>query len=586
MPSIIINQLSVRYPFEQNEVLRNVSLDIAQGEKVLLLGPSGGGKSTLALAIAGIIPRSVEAELIGEVLVDGISPQVTGIAGICSRIGMLFQDPDTQLCMTTVEDEISFGLENMGLSRTEMESRINSSMALTGISDRRHANSQQLSGGLKQKLGLACLLAMDQEMLILDEPTANLDPAATEEMFSLLARLATQSDKTLLFIEHKLDDLLAYIDRVIVLDEGGRVVADGGPRNIFQYELEMLLELGVWVPRLCMAARELEQQGMVWPTFPLTMVEWEVGLGSRGISLNGLIDRTGASLSVTRPIASVEPPLLPVARPIASVEPPLLEIERVWFNYKDNHVLEDLSFTIAAGEFVALLGANGSGKSTLVQMLVKLLLPAKGAILLGGKQIDRLSTKELMRQVGFVCQNPEHQFVRDTVEDELAYGLRILGYNEDQLRIRVDELLHRFKLEPYRNQNPFSLSQGQKRRLSVAATLTGEQQLLILDEPTFGQDYQNTIALMALLQELNQEGKSIIIVTHDMELVKQYASKVLVLQKRKLLYQGAPELFFEEEDLLRQTALRRPVSDMLEHWKKAFNTTMEGVPDAGFLAEA
>src|SRR5690554_3053426 len=177
MPSIAINRLSVRYPFQQDEVLHHVSLEIAQGERVLLLGPSGGGKSTLALALCGIIPRSVEAELTGEVLVDGDDPCKAGIHVMCRKMGILFQDPDTQFCMTTVEDEIAFGLENMGLSQTEMESRICSSMALTGISDRRYDRSQELSGGMKQKLGLACLLAMDQEMLILDEPTANLDPA-------------------------------------------------------------------------------------------------------------------------------------------------------------------------------------------------------------------------------------------------------------------------------------------------------------------------------------------------------------------------------------------------------------------------
>ena len=428
-------------------------------------------------------------------------------------------------------------------------------MALTGISDRRHAGSQELSGGYKQRLGLACLLAMDQEMLILDEPTANLDPAATEEMFSLLAQLATQSDKTLLFIEHKLDDLLAYIGRVIVLDDGGRVVADGDPRFIFQYKLDMLLELGVWVPRLCLAARDLEQLGMVWPRFPLTIAEWEKGLGEKGISLADSVDRAIVPLQANRPI------------PISA---PLLELEKITCNYREKNVLDDISFTIATGEFVALLGANGSGKSTLVQLLVKLLMPARGTIRLGGKLIDKLSTKELMRQIGFVFQNPEHQFVRDTVEDELAYGLRILGYSEEQLRIRVGELLHRFKLEPYREQNPFSLSQGQKRRLSVAATLTGDQQLLILDEPTFGQDYVNTVALMELLQELNREGKTILMVTHDMELVKQYASQVIVLHERELLYQGAPELFFEEEDLLRRAAMKRPYSDMLECWKQAY----------------
>jgi energy-coupling factor transporter ATP-binding protein EcfA2 len=571
MPSIAINRLSVRYPFQQDEVLQNVSLEIKQREKVLLLGPSGGGKSTLALALSGIIPRSVEAELTGEVLVDGVDPGAAGIGVMCRKVGILFQDSDTQFCMTTVEDEIAFGLENMGLSHAEMESRICSSMALTGISDRRHDGSRELSGGFKQKLGLACLLAMDQELLILDEPTANLDPAATEEMFSLLAQLAAQSDKTLLFIEHKLDSLLAYIERVIVLDDRGRVVADGGPRHIFQYELEKLTTLGVWVPRLCLAARELENQGMVWPMFPLTLAEWEEGMHERGIGLKGSAKSTVAEV------------LLPIETSLSSSVPPVLEMERVVFNYREKNVLDNVSFTISAGEFVALLGANGTGKSTLVQLIVKLLVPSKGTIRIAGRPIDKLSTRELMRQVGFVFQNPEHQFVRDTVEDELNYGLHILGYAEEQRRIRVDELVHRFELEPYRQQNPFSLSQGQKRRLSVAATLTGEQNLLILDEPTFGQDYTNTAALMVLLQELNREGKTILMVTHDMELVKQYASRVLLLHERKLVFQGCSEMLFAEEDLLRQAGMKRPLTDMLEPWQRAF---LEAVQDAGALAEA
>ncbi|MBP1992174.1 ABC transporter ATP-binding protein [Paenibacillus eucommiae] len=588
-PLIQARQLTVRYPFQQRDSLKDVDLHIASGERVLILGPSGGGKSTLALAINGIIPRSIEAEVSGEMTVDGVPSRDAGPAQMCRKIGILFQDTETQFCMTTVEDEIAFGLENMALPAAEMESRIVESLRLTGLADRRYARQQELSGGLKQKLGLACLLAMDPEVLILDEPTANLDPATTDDMFALLARIAEQSGKTLIFIEHKLDDLLVYIDRVIVLGDAGSVIADGQTRHIFQHEIDKLLEQGIWVPRLCLAANQLEQQGMVWEKFPLSLAEWEEGLLHGLEKLGQHAEAASVVIAVPAVCAALAGISSSAVKTAASTKPPLLEIREVSFSYGRNHlkdsvnVLHSTSFSITQGEFTALLGPNGTGKSTLAQLMIKLLSPKTGQILLHGTPIEKLKVQQLMRKIGFVFQNPEHQFIRDTVEEELSYGLLLSGYTRHSLRPRLDELLQRFRLTEQRKQNPFSLSQGQKRRLSVAAMLTSEQELLILDEPTFGQDYANTIALMELLRDLHQEGKSIVMVTHDMELVKQYASRVLLLHEGHLIYDGLPQSLFNDEHMMRRASIKRPLTDELEQGSRIF---MEAMQHARTLAEA
>lgn len=577
IPLIEARRMTVRYPNQQQAVIKELDLHIGQGERVLILGPSGGGKSTLALAITGIIPRSVEADLTGEMTVDGISSQEMGPGRMSRKIGILFQDTESQFCMTTVEDEIVFGLENIGLTLEEMEVRIEQSLKLTGLEDRRYAGQQELSGGLKQKLGLACLLAMDQDVLILDEPTANLDPETTDEMFSLLSQLADRSGKTLIFIEHKLDDLLDYIDRVIVLGDEGRVIADGSPRVIFYHHIDTLQQLGVWVPRICIAAKQLESHGFTWDNFPLTLEEWAAGLHKQGVLSIPELQQARLQSELNSDDNLSENMITFYAIP------PLLELQDISYAYGSRDVLRNISCTITHGDFVALLGPNGTGKSTLVQLLVKLLTLKQGNILLDGTSLNKLSSRQLMQKVGLVFQNPEHQFIRDTVIEELAYGLELSGHSKESIQSRLDHLLQRFRLTEQRYHNPFSLSQGQKRRLSVATMVTSEQELLILDEPTFGQDYTNTHALMELLRDLNQEGTTVVMITHDMELVKQYASRVLLLNEGRLVYDGKPSKLFSNQHLMRLSSIKRPLSDVLEQQTRAF---MEARQHAGSMAEA
>lgn len=540
MSYLNIHNLTVNYPFQRKPVLEGVHLQIEKGEKLLILGPSGGGKSTLALTLNGIIPRSIEAEMTGTITVDNMSPHDMSFREISSKIGILFQDPETQFCMLTVEDEILFGMENLRLPVDEMEERLKKSLELVGLLQYRKAQIKELSGGMKQKLGLACLLAMDPEVFILDEPTANLDPESTEEMFELFITLSKQLNKTLIFIEHKLDSLLPHLERVIVIGKDGDVIADGTPRTVFKDHFSSIVEQGIWVPEICKYAKQFEREGIIWSEFPLTIDELMTGLDGRQL---------GFELHTNHQKSHSEP---------------ILQAKNLSFSYGTKTVLNQINFSISKGDFIAILGPNGAGKSTMSQLFIKLLKPENGDIYLQNEPISKLKTSELMQKLGYVFQNPEHQFICDTVEQELAYGLKILGLEKDQWLPRVNELLEQFHLTTKRENNPFSLSQGQKRRLSVATMMTNDQQLLILDEPTFGQDYVNTHALMTLLKKLNDSGKTIVMITHDMELVLNYANKVILMNKNEVQYEGDVIPFFENETLLKTASITQPISYQLK----------------------
>ncbi|MGG3890462.1 ABC transporter ATP-binding protein [Metabacillus fastidiosus] len=539
MSYLNIHNLTVNYPFQRKSVLKGVDLQINKGEKLLILGPSGGGKSTLALTLNGIIPRSIEAEMTGTITVDSHSPSELNFREISERIGMLFQDPETQFCMLTVEDEIIFGLENLRLSKSEIKVRMEQSLELVGLSNYKKAQIKELSGGMKQKLGLACLLAMEPEVFILDEPTANLDPESTEEIFELFITLSRKLNKTLIFIEHKLDSLLPYLERVIVLGNDGSVLADGPPKTVFKDHYTAIAEQGIWVPEICKYAKEAEKEGVLWNEFPLTIDEFTDGLKGRTFDVQ-LNENYKQHHSET-----------------------ILRADHLSFSYNDKQVLKDINFSISQGDFVAILGPNGAGKSTMSQLFIKLLKPKHGDIYLKNEPISKLKTSELMQKLGYVFQNPEHQFICDTVEQELAYGLKMLGWEKEKWLPRVNELLEQFHLTDRRENNPFSLSQGQKRRLSVATMLTNDQQILILDEPTFGQDYVNTKGLMTLLKNLNDCGKTIIMITHDMELVLNYANKVILINKNEVQYEGDVIPFFQNESLLRTSSITLPISYQL-----------------------
>ena len=590
--AITATNLSFRYADSERWILRDVSLSVRAGETLLILGPSGCGKSTLALCLNGLIPNVIEGEMQGEVRVWGqpasalwsaVSPSVVASNGtrmnaetaqigadaiwsatipiVASSetrrkdsshsrafVGEVFQDPETQMVMPRADEEIAFGLENTGVAPAEMPARIAAALRLVGLDDRPRAWVDSLSGGQKQRLALASVLALQPAILVLDEPTANLDPAATADFYRTLARLKADLGLTVVLIEHRLDAVLPLLDCVVVMSREGQVISQGTPHEVFARHSDEMEREGVWLPMTCRLMRALRDSGAPAGDCPLTLDEVE--------------DWLRVMWSATTPVVA---PLLPNAggnggprRLESSHSTPAIALRDLTFAYPDSTpALRNVNLQIERGRFFALVGANGSGKTTLAKHLVGLLRPASGSVTVLRQETRRRSPGELARQAGYVFQNPEHQFVTERVADELAYSLRG-RWPQAEIAQRVGQLLSIFGLQGYEDENPFALSQGQKRRLSVATMVALDQPILILDEPTFGQDRAGTEALMATLKRPHAAGTTIVFITHDMQLVAEYAEEVAVMHDGQVIFQGSPRDLFQQPGILREASLILP----------------------------
>lgn len=536
---IEIQALSVKYPGRKRPVLRDLSLHVRKGETLLILGPSGSGKSSLALTMNGLIPQSVGQVLAGSVRVNGVDTQDAPVAELAQQVGIVFQDPDAQFATLKVEDEIVFGLENLRVHPDQMDAKVELALKQVGMQHARQRPVFALSGGEKQRVALAALLAMQPEVLVFDEPTANLDSVGTQQVFALLAELKARGQHTLILIEHKLDELMHLVDRVVVLDAEGSLFADGPPHQVFDEHGAELKRLGVWMPQVCLLAHELRQRGAHIPNFPIT-------LGEAVKTLGPVVAATKKSREQTE------------TQSRADAQTPDLEVRELSFAYGATPALRGASLRVERGDFLAIVGPNGAGKSTLAKHLIGLLTPPMGSVYLQGTDVNRVAAKDLARQVAYVFQNPEHQFVTEQVADEVAYGLRVMHVEEEEALERSAQLLETFGLVRYAKANPFTLSHGEKRRLSVAAMLAMGQEILILDEPTFGQDERNAAALMSLLEDLNGQGKTIIMITHDMRLVAEHARKVAVMLDGSVQFFGEPAALFAQTELLAAAHLNLP----------------------------
>ena len=507
------NHLSVRFFEDKEPVLKEVTLSINQGEKVLILGPSGSGKSTIISVLAGIIPEHIEAYVSGEVIRR-------------KRAGVLFQNPDTQFCMQHVDEEIAFSLENRKVPREQMDTIISEVLETVGLTITPHTPIANLSGGMKQRLALACLLALEPEVLFLDEPTAQLDPAGRREVFKVLKDTAARARQTMVVVEHVLDGCMEWMDRVILLNKKGQIIADGNPEIIInQYKTEMQ-EAGIWIPQV----------------FPH---KWEEILHN---------ENHPRRIELIKNYESRKKAMDPEKN-----KDTILEVSELKAAYFKETILENINFTVNKGEWIAVIGNNGAGKSTFLKMLAHLKKSKKGDIRFQGKDIKKWKDRDLYRHLGFVFQNPELQFINQTVFEEIAFSGIQYQWDKADIDKRATELLEEFGLEPYRNQHPFTLSFGQKRRLSVATMLLLEQDILLLDEPTFGQDAKSSHDLLQVLEKRKEEGTSIIMVTHDMDIVDQYADKVVVLHQKKLAFADHPYLLFSNQELCEKLAIIPPI---------------------------
>jgi energy-coupling factor transport system ATP-binding protein len=542
--------LSFTYATRIKPALTDLTFAVSPCETVLVLGPSGSGKSTLTLCLDGLIPHLVEGDYAGTVIVAGLIVGDSPVHVLARETGLVFQDPDAQFCTLTVEDEIAFGLENLRKTPGQIEAAIDSSLDDVGLAGYRERLLTTLSGGEKQRVALAAVLAMGPRVLVLDEPSANLDPQATADLFGLLRRLAADRQHTIVIIEHKLDEVVDWVDSLLVLGSGGRLLFRGDPDAAFYEHAAEFESAGVWRPQTAELVVALRAAGWQVPGSPLGVVDTAAAL----VATPGLVERLRRAPTFTESAA------------IAAPSEPLLIVHGLDYGYPGGHLaLTDVSLSLERGDFLAVAGANGAGKSTLASLLSGVLVPPAGSVFLGGQDVARMPLWAVSDRVGYVFQNPEHQFVTDTVQGELAFSLsprpgrRQAGYLTSEQRELVDAWLDRLGLLHLAEANPFSLSQGQKRRLSVAAMLIRGQSILILDEPTLGQDEWQAARLMAMMHEFRSGGGTVVMITHDMSLVSEHADRLLVLAGGRSVYSGSPGDFFSQPESVEATGLAVPV---------------------------
>lgn len=465
-----------RHPGRARWAVREIDLTIEAGQRVLLLGASGAGKSTLLHGLAGVLGDQEEGEQAGELMVDGVSP-----ASARGRSGLVLQDPDTQLVLARVGDEVAFGAENLAVPRGEIWPRVHQALDDVGLDVPLNHPTTALSGGQKQRLALAAVLAMQPGLLLLDEPTANLDPAGVIEVRDAVVRVLEGTGATLVVVEHRVEIWADVVDRVVVLDSDGGILADGEPETVLRHEATRarLIEAGVWVP----GHR---------PHTPAV----------RADAGTDLLKASGLSVARTK---------------------------------RGPAVLDGVDLTLREGEAVSVLGPNGAGKSTLALTLAGLLRPRSGGLDAlepldrgAGRKPYEWKSAQLVSRIGTVFQEPEHQFLTNTVLEELEFGpRRVARSDEAEIRRRIDPIVERLRLAGLLKANPFTLSGGEKRRLSVATMLATSPDILILDEPTFGQDANTWAELVSLLVELIDGGTCVVSVTHDRAYTDALGSRIV-----------------------------------------------------------
>ncbi|MFK7806075.1 MAG: ABC transporter ATP-binding protein [Anaerolineae bacterium] len=545
-PIIQLNNLSYAYPTlapddEPVWVLDGVDLTVQAGEFVAIVGVTGGGKSTLCLSLNGIVPHSTGGTIGGAVLINRENTKQKAVADLAQTVGLVFQRPETQLFNMTVEAEIAFGLETLGLPTAEIEQRIDWALDIVGMGGYRQRSPFELSGGQKQRVALAAILALKPPVLVLDEPTANLDPAGKREVFAAVDRLRQQEAMTIIMVSHEAEQIAAFADRVVVLD-AGQVVLEGAPSAVFSPSSQLQI-LGLNVPQLNQLADRLNHK--LGTDLSFKQAE------DAAAQLKQLLD--DQQLFLNSDVDIEKPDTLP------NHKRPIFTVENLSFGYSsDLTALNDVSLQIADGDFVAILGQNGSGKTTLVKQLNGLLRPTSGRVWFNQKQVDGLSIAELARSIGFVFQNPDHMIFTPTVREEVAAGPQNLGLSEAEISAQVDRALALFDLEQYADIQPALLSFGLRRKVSVAAVVAMQTQVLILDEPTSGLDARSTAEMMRLLGDLHAQGHTILMITHDMQVVADHIPTVILMKDGRHIYQGGTAHLYAQHDLLRETGLDRP----------------------------
>ena len=530
---ISFKNFSFKYNNVVDKTLKNIDLTINKGEKVLIVGPSGSGKSTLSHCINGLIPFSYNGEIEGELIIDNIKPYEESLSDVSKKVGTILQDQDSQFIGLSVGEDVAFNFENNAMPLNEMKVKVIDALELVNMVDFINHSPYELSGGQKQRVSLAGVLGSDAEVLLFDEPLANLDPASGKEIMQLINDIHEKTNKTIIIVEHRIEDVLEQpFDKVIVVNKG-EVQGFGTPDEILKSDLlkNNGLREPLYLEAMKLAGCDISGSENLKD---LTNIDEK----NKEVLKNWFNNETSNKDSIIK-------------------EEKILEVKNLAFSHDGiKNTINDVSFHLNKGEILAVLGNNGAGKSTLCRLITGILKPQKGSIFLNNQCIDSWSIKQKGSAIGYVMQNPNQMISQHMIKDEIALGLKCRNYSKEEIDKKVEEVLKICGLYPYRNWPVSALSYGQKKRVTIASILAINPQVIILDEPTAGQDYKHYTEFMEFIKELSAQGISIILITHDMQLTLEYCNRAVVLSGGEKIADDKPSNILTDENIIKKANLK------------------------------
>lgn len=529
---ISFKNFSFKYNNVVDKTLKNIDLTINKGEKVLIVGPSGSGKSTLSHCINGLIPFSYRGEFEGELKIDDIIPYKESLSEVSKKVGTILQDQDSQFIGLSVGEDVAFNFENNAIPLAEMKVKVINSLELVNMVDFINHSPYELSGGQKQRVSLAGVLGSDAEILLFDEPLANLDPASGSEIMQLINDIHKKTNKTIIIVEHRIEDVLEQpFDKVVIIDKGV-VKGVGTPNEILKSDLltNSGLREPLYVEAMKLAGCDVSSEENLRDINSINEENKEI--------LKSWFKNETSSKTINK-------------------EEKILEIKNLTFSHDGvKNTLDDVSFYLNKGEILAVLGNNGAGKSTLCRSITGILKPKSGSIFLNNECIDSWSIKKKGSAIGYVMQNPNQMISQHMIKDEIALGLKCRNFDKKYIDEKVEEVLKICGLYPYRNWPVQALSYGQKKRVTIASILAINPDVIILDEPTAGQDYKHYTEFMEFIKGLSNKGISIIMVTHDMQLTLEYCDRAVVLSGGKKIADDKPANILTNKEIIKKSNLK------------------------------
>lgn len=562
-PIISVDDVSFSYGSDSApRALDHVSLNIAAGDFLGIIGPSGAGKSTLTSVLSGAIPHHFGGAFYGAAHVAGRDTCTITLTDVARSVGSVLQDIDAQMVASVVEDELLFGLENFGVDHGEIPTRIERTLELVGIADLRDREIATLSGGQKQKVAIAAILALEPDVLVLDEPTAALDPASSTMVFDILRDVNERLGVTVVIVEQKVALLSEYCRRIAVMDKG-RIVLEGTPAEVFSHAAE-LRAIGVDSPRVTRISNSLAREKIIEPGAPCLNVAQAQELIAGVVADAGAAGgNANASDSAPSAPAPSRPPHRP-SRPKAEGAKPVVQLRNVSFAYPSGEAaVRDVDITVYPGELVGVVGQNGAGKTTVTKLITGLLKPSTGTVTVAGLDTSAVRTSQIARHAATLFQDPDRQICRDTVLDEVAFGLELAGIDAAEAHRRALPVIERFGLPAH--EAPFSLSRGQRQMVALASVVVLEPDVIILDEPTSGLDYRECMTVMETVRDMADAGSAVIMVCHDMEVVSDFAERLVVMAGGRVLGRGETHALFATPELMQAASMEPPQVIELSH---------------------